>query len=53
MMTALSIKSVWKWEMNIIFQILIGKSVTHFDEINKCSFDFLNQSVQLLVKSVE
>ena len=28
---------------NIIFQMLIGKSVTHFNEINKCSFDFLNQ----------
>ena len=38
-----SIKSVWKWEIDIIFQMLIGKSVTHFNEINKCSFDFLNQ----------
>ena len=38
-MTVLSIKSVWKWEIDIIFQTLIGKSVTHFNEINKCSFD--------------
>ena len=42
-MTVLSIKSVLKWEINIIFQMLIGKYVTHFNEINKCSFDFLNQ----------
>ena len=42
-MTVLSIKSVWKGEINIIFQMLIGKSVIHFNEINKCSFDFLNQ----------
>ena len=42
-MTVLSIKSVWKWEIDIIFQMLIGKSVTHFNEILKCSFDFLNQ----------
>ena len=27
---------------NSIFQMLIGKSVTHFNEINKCSFDSLN-----------
>ena len=32
-----------KWEIDIIFQMLIGKSVTHFNEINKSSFDFLNQ----------
>ena len=25
------------------FQMSIGKSVTRFNEINKCSFDFLNQ----------
>ena len=37
-MTALSIKSVWKREIDIIFQMLIWKSVTHFIEINKCSF---------------
>ena len=53
-MTVLNIKSVWKWEIDIIFQMLIGKSdiifqmligksVTHFNKINKCSFDFLNQ----------
>ena len=42
-MTVLSIKSVWKWEIDIIFEILMGKSVIHFNEINKCSFDFLNQ----------
>ena len=44
-MTVLNIKSVWKWEIDIIFQMLIGKSVTSFNEINinKCSFDFLNQ----------
>ena len=39
----LNIKSVWKWEIDIIFQMLIGKSVTHVNEIYKCSFDFLNQ----------
>ena len=38
----LSIKSVWKWEINI-FQMLIGKIVTNFYEIDKCSFDILNQ----------
>ena len=38
-----SIKSVWKREIDIIFQMLIGKSVTHFNEINMCSFDILNQ----------
>ena len=32
--------------------MLIGKFVTHFNEINKCSFDFF-ESVQLQVKSVE
>ena len=37
------IKSVWKWEIDITFQRLIGKSGTHLNEINKCSFDFLNQ----------
>ena len=42
-MTVLRVKSVWKWEIDIIFQMLIGKSITHFNEINKCSFDFLNQ----------
>ena len=42
-MTVLSIKSVLKWEIDIIFRMLIGKSVTHFNEINKSSFDFLNQ----------
>ena len=42
-MTVLNAKSVWKWEIYIIFQMLIWKSVTHFNEINKCSFDFLNQ----------
>ena len=26
-MTVLNIKSVWKWEINIIFQMLLGKSV--------------------------
>ena len=36
-MTVLSIKSVWKRGINIIFQMLIWKSVTHFIEINKCS----------------
>ena len=36
-MTVLNIKSAWKWKINIIFQMLIGKSVTHFNEINKCS----------------
>ena len=40
---SINMKSVWKWEIDIIFQMLIGKSVTHFNEINKCSFDFLNQ----------
>ena len=30
-MTVLNIKSVWKWEIDIIFQMLIGKSVTHFN----------------------
>ena len=42
-MTVLSTKFVGKWEINIIFQMLIGKSATHINEINKCSFDFLNQ----------
>ena len=42
-MTVSNIKSVWKWEIDIIFQMLIGKSVTHFNEIKKCSIDFLNQ----------
>ena len=42
-MTVLNIKSVWKWEIDIILQMLKGKSVTNFNEINKCSFDFLNQ----------
>ena len=28
-MTVFSIKSAWKWEIDIIFQMLIGKSVTH------------------------
>ena len=42
-MTVLSIKSVWKWEINIIFQMLIGKCVPHYNEINTSSFDFLNQ----------
>ena len=44
-MTVLSMKSVWKWEIHIIFQMLIGKYVTRFNEINnECSFNFLNQS---------
>ena len=42
-MRVLNIKSVWKWEIDNIFQMLIGESVTRFNEINKCSFDFLNQ----------
>ena len=42
-MTVLSIKSVWKWEIDIIFQMLIEKSVTHFNEMCKCSFDIINQ----------
>ena len=46
-MTILNIKSVWKWEINIIFQMLIGKYVTHFSEINKCSFVCLCVSVRL------
>ena len=29
-----------EWEIDIIFQMLIGKSVTHFNEINKRSLDF-------------
>ena len=29
-------------EIDIIFQMLTKKSVTHFNEINKCNFDFLN-----------
>ena len=45
--TVLNIKSVSKLErkkeISIIFQMLIGKSVTLFNEINKCSCDFLNQ----------
>ena len=41
-MTVLNIKSIWKWEIYIIFQMLIGKSVTLFNEINKCNRDFLN-----------
>ena len=36
-MTILSIKSAWKWEIDIIFQMLVGKSVPLFNEINKCS----------------
>ena len=41
-MTVLNIKSVWKWEIDI-FQMLIGKSVTHFNEINEGSFHISNQ----------
>ena len=36
-------KVCMKMRNQYLFQMLIGKSVAHFDEINKCSFDFLDQ----------